>query len=930
MTRWRLSWTPVVLGLVSSLLVVAPVAATAQAGEPVRIVVLSGRADLLSGGDAYVEVVLPAGTNPGRVTVTLGRRDVTGAFAVRGDGRFTGIVDGLDVGENLLSARLADGRGARLTLRNHPIGGPVFGGPQVRPWLCQTEEQGLGAPRDEQCNGETRYDFLYKSTSGGALQDYDPENPPGDVATTTDGGEEVPFVVRQETGTLDRSIYSVAVLFDPEQPWKPWRPQAGWNHKLHVPFGGSCAPRHRQDPPGSVLLERPLSKGFAVAATGLNTLGQNCNPVISAEALMMTKEHVVETYGEIRYTMGEGCSGGAIQQHNIAATYPGLLDGIMPACTYPDVYTTGMEVLDCKLLNHYFDQVSPHLWTVAQQRAYVTGHQTPTACRAWDDVFDFDASSEPGRDNTFTECGVPDEQMYHAQDNPEGVRCSVVDYAKAVWGERPEAVWSEVEQQLGRGFARLPADNTGVQYGLVALQSGQITAEQFVDLNEKIGGLDIDISHVPERSVADPGSLEIAYRSGQVSHGRQLAQVPIIDLRGTSNNEIHTDYHSYAVRERLVAANGHHDNHVIWTHEKSIAGDPNVSAAAFDLMDAWLAAIEADDSAAPVAAKVVRHRPAAAVDACYINGNRVTDLATCRATYPYYAGPRIAAGGPLSHDVLKCRLKPVDAADYDGALSDAHVERLRAVFPDGACDWTKPGVDQQPSVPWMTYAHGPGGVPLGRPPTSVPFGDSAAICADVPAATEYVDRGAARATHRPGIDCVTAYRISMGSDHDGDWRYQPQARVTRGQMATFILNTLLAAGAGPDLPAGGGDRFGDISGHTHAASINRLARAGVVQGRTAERFAPDRVVTRAQMATFIVAAAEFAAARLADGGHVFADVGASNAHGRSINAGYAAGLFSGTAAPSGGEGGAFSPHAPVRRDQMATFLVGLLRHRAGG
>ena len=56
---------------------------------------------------------------------------------------------------------------------------------------------------------------------------------------------------------------------------------------------------------------------------------------------MMLKEHIAETYGAIRYTIGTGCSGGSIQQYVIAADYPGLLDGIQPNCSFQDSWTTG-------------------------------------------------------------------------------------------------------------------------------------------------------------------------------------------------------------------------------------------------------------------------------------------------------------------------------------------------------------------------------------------------------------------------------------------------------------------------------------------------------------------------------------------------------------------------------------------------------------
>ncbi|HSR26071.1 MAG TPA: DUF6351 family protein, partial [Candidatus Eisenbacteria bacterium] len=48
--------------------------------------------------------------------------------------------------------------------------------------------------------------------------------------------------------------------------------------------------------------------------------------------------------------------------------------------------------------------------------------------------------------------------------------------------------------------------------------------------------------------------------------------------------------------------------------------------------------------------------------------------------------------------------------------------RLQRAFPTGVCDWRLPGVNQRPSVSWLTFAGGPGGEPLGPAPTSRPGG----------------------------------------------------------------------------------------------------------------------------------------------------------------------------------------------------------------
>ncbi|PYM17782.1 MAG: hypothetical protein DMD81_07880 [Candidatus Rokuibacteriota bacterium] len=715
-----LSVSRVALALCALLSVPAIAASVQAAATPLQIKVLSNRADLISAGDALVEIVLAPGVLPSAVQVDVDGRDVTRAFALRSNGRFMGIVEGLTVGANVLTARAKGAATARITLTNHSRSGPVFAGPQVQPWFCTTDANGLGPATDGACNAPTTYEFFYRSTdpTKTGFQSYDPSHPPGDVATTvTDQGRVVPYIVRRETGTLDRGIYAIAVVFDPGQTWEPWAPQRGWNGNLVWPFGGDCQAYHFQGSVPDVLDDASLSKGFAVVSSTLNVLGQDCNEVVSAEAMMMVKEHVVERYGEVRYTIGNGCSGGSIQQHVIAASYPGLLDGIQPNCSYPDVWSTANEVHDCSLLLRYWN-AAPELWMVEVQRAAVSGHATASNCEAWVEGFWYDRSlMDPafGCDASATDVearaeyltGSQPDWFYNAETNRGGARCTIHDYQVAIWGRR-----------LQDGFARRPLDNVGVQYGLVALQSGLILPEQFVDLNEKIGGYDIDMVWQPARSQADPESLAIAYRTGRVNDARLLARVPIIDLRGTSNFEIHTDFRSYAMRERLERANGTAGNQVIFTAQTPLVVPPSVAAEAFHLVDQWLAAIEADPSADPRETKVLRHKPPLAVDSCYIGETKVTDQATCRALFPYFGDPRIAAGGPLADDVMKCQLTPLDRASYNATFTDAQWARLQATFPTGVCDFTRPSVGRQPSVPWLDFSGGPGGQPLPPAPVS--------------------------------------------------------------------------------------------------------------------------------------------------------------------------------------------------------------------
>ena len=156
------------------------------ASDALEVKVLSNRADLISGGDALVEVVLPAKVLPSTVRVFVGGRDVTSAFALRSNGRLMGLVTGLAAGDSVLTVRAKGAARSQITLTNHSIGGPVFSGAPVRPWICSTEDAGLGPAQDEQCNAPTRYTFQYKDALTGQFAAYDPASPPppGQIATT--------------------------------------------------------------------------------------------------------------------------------------------------------------------------------------------------------------------------------------------------------------------------------------------------------------------------------------------------------------------------------------------------------------------------------------------------------------------------------------------------------------------------------------------------------------------------------------------------------------------------------------------------------------------------------------------------------------------------------------------------------------------------
>jgi hypothetical protein len=333
----------------------------ASGASGLRIEVLSNRADIISGDDALVAVDLPGGVQPSQVQMTLGGTDVTGQFVTRANGRYEGLLTGLRRGGNVLTAQAPGQSAAHAMIRNHPIGGPVFSGPQVQPWAC------ANGSKQPKCNAPTTYEYQYKSSVDGQLHAYDPAHPASDVATTTtQTGETVPFIVRVETGYQDRDQYKIALLYQPGKPWTAWAPQRQFNHKLLITHGASCgidhqggdAPSVTGDTVGGSSPTTALGMGFAVMSTALDNAGHNCNLATEAESLVMAKEHLIESYGTLRYTIGTGCSGGSLVQQQVANAYPGIYQGILPQCSFPDAWSTGQQLAAYHLDRLYFEDPS--------------------------------------------------------------------------------------------------------------------------------------------------------------------------------------------------------------------------------------------------------------------------------------------------------------------------------------------------------------------------------------------------------------------------------------------------------------------------------------------------------------------------------------------------------------------------------------------
>jgi hypothetical protein len=693
--------------------------------EAIGIRTLSANADRVSGGDVLVQISLPRGVSKGNVTVSLNGSAVTSSFRETAPGTLVGLVKGLALGENELTAE-ARGSEASLRLTNYPITGPITSGPHIQPFICQTQTFKLpdgtafGAATDADCSAPTKINYLYMPQGGTAFKAVSSASAvpsTGVATTTTTKGVTVRFVVRVETSTIDRGIYQSAVLHDPASDPEPtpFSPPKGWNGRVVAIEGFGCPGGWyiQGGAIGSISLPgvmdatlfspSRLGDGYATFSNTLQHASNNCNSVLSAEAAMMGKEHFIETYGPPKYTVSMGCSGGSYGSIQLADQVPGLFDGALIACTFPDPLGIAFSGSDGHLLTHYFYSTDTAGFTQAQQVA-VSGYK---GLKAFTDAANQAGRTDPvpnrvdfpGYVSAPFSAAVPVALRYDPLTNPKGARGTVYDAARNIYGTNP-----------GTGFALRPFDNVGVQYGLEALNAGKIGTTQFLDLNQNIGGYDQDFNYVASRSVGDPGAIKRAYQSGlQLGGGGGLSSIPVMDITGLYNDDggYHYQWFHFATRDRMAQANGNADNHVMWR------GNPVPQAQFWSTFIQWVEAVSADSSKLPAREKVIRNKPALAVDGCWSNPTTFiaerqtfssdTSSSRCNALFPSYAFPRYVAGGPLAANNLQCRLKPIDPSGYRVTFTASEISRLQKIFPSGVCDWSKRGHGFRGVVPNASF-----------------------------------------------------------------------------------------------------------------------------------------------------------------------------------------------------------------------------------
>ena len=716
--------------------------------------VLSGRADQVSGGDALVRVEASRHLLDD-LRVLLNGEDVTDVFESE-DGDLVGLVEGLELGENRLEVvRERRGRDRsldRLTLENHPQTGPIFSGPHQVPFVCKTIQAGLGEPlvdnqagqgfRVQQgattlgwsrnCSAQTRVDYLYR-TMGGQFVPLPAGDRPANMARTTLlDGREVDYVVRRERGTINRFIYSFAMLAPAGEPAGAKPDTSLWNKRLIYTFdGGVAIGRNQATLGGSALYDTGLSKGYAIVHSSGTRTSTHYNLELGGETALMTKEEFVERYGPPLYTVGVGGSGGGIQQYVYGQNHPGLLDAGIPQYSYPDMVTQTIHVGDCELLEHYMDVTdgSNPKWQSWDDREWLEGlnaHATrPNPYRG----------GAPGN----TECVNGWRGLTPLAMNPlfgtAGAGTERMD--PAVMAAVHWTHWEDVKNIYGvgpDGYARQTWDNVGVQYGLEALKDGNITPQEFLDLNARVGSwkdpgemvqegrpflpvgtfdpwssrnmrlsADNGVTPAPRRQ-GDLAAMHAAYNRGLYFDGD--VDIPMIDWRHYLEEELdmHNSHQSFAARQRMLDHDGRASNQVIWFTDARPGRQADQTPEAFAVIDDWMANIREHPKRG-----VARNKPPLATDRCFTtqgdpiaSGRNVWDgilddddePGACTRDFPLHSTSRIVAGGPLRGGVYKCALQSVDRAiarRLYGSWRPSSTERARLeqIFPTGVCDYSR-------------------------------------------------------------------------------------------------------------------------------------------------------------------------------------------------------------------------------------------------
>lgn len=651
---------------------------------------------------------------------------------------------------------------------------PLFAGPKQYPFLCQTIESELGQPNidnhqrygvpvfaeganqqrtdqiigySQDCQLPTRlHYFVRKPLVAGKkpkFERHDDLMPPLAI--------EPELLVRVESGTINRFVY-VLMIPTTRNDSRDNPDMSRWNGKAVYHFKGAVGIGFQQ---GQARFQRllrdmntALEQGFAVLySTGTET-DFHYNAWLQEDTALRVKRQFSSRYGTPEYTIGFGDSGGGLQQYLMAQNHPGLIDGGVAIIAYPDMITQVTYGLDCELLEYYFDHLAPDkaFWQDPEHRSWIEGlsFTRETQTNEIDEIYALTRYlnlSKPPERQGGTECNRNWRGISANANNPH-FSTHYYRYSDAVnqgnfwnhWQDNRDFYGTD-----GEGRGQVPSSNVGVQYGLNAWKNGRISAEQFLDINQKVGSWKAqpemqqerlwlasndtnllrfspygqhNMTHQGERMDYAPrlqGSLSAsqgAWRSGNVYQGH--IGIPIIDVRPYQDHkpDMHHSWSAVSTRTRILKQQGDNRYQTIWMSDSRYRARWD----AFQAMVQWL-----DDKAARKLEDT--HIPDYAQDRCLDHTGAVMHqgdtvwngdwnhqpAGACTQAMPFFQSSRQVAGEDAAADHLLCQLISVDQAIDSGIYAPldvtSHKEALLKTFPDGVCDYRLPDPGHLPSHP---------------------------------------------------------------------------------------------------------------------------------------------------------------------------------------------------------------------------------------
>ncbi|KKO45100.1 hypothetical protein WG68_11735 [Arsukibacterium ikkense] len=576
------------------------------------------------------------------------------------------------------------------------------------------QQQGKTLGYSKDCLQPASLQYFY-ITADGAISHYQQQTVTADA-----------LLVRLELGTINRFFYYLLMPVQLAEITER-NSAALWNGKLIYQFHGGVGIGYRQ---GYLRAERLISErlpqlrqGFAVASASINKTSYGYNFLLAEDTASRVKRQFISLYGQPLYTLGIGGSGGGIAQYLLLQNNPDLLDGGIALYSYPDMLSQTLYALDCDLLHNYyhFTAVDKARWQDLGQRQLLEGlsvtTEHPLKFAPQVALAQLSAGIWPSLPHGASQCHNAWLGLASLIHNPHQGKLKRLTtdplLAQVNW-----SYWGNMADIYGRdsqGFGHSLWDNHGVQYGLRALISGELSVADFIALNAAVGSWRPQAAMRPEqinylpflgtplwrsafgrqniisstsatpaaRYSADQAAITRAYRYGQLFLG--MTDKPIIDLRHYLDPEL--DMHhlepSFAARKRLIQRNGHAGNQLIWVSHPDYT--PTDQAVA--LMDMWL---------------TTNQKPTLAVDQCFAADGRVIaagdtvwlDNGDCSTHYPPLSNSRLQAGAPGHGLMFSCALISVEQAIARGIYHTVDMQpyaaELRAVFADGVCDYSMP------------------------------------------------------------------------------------------------------------------------------------------------------------------------------------------------------------------------------------------------